>query len=285
MPELPEVETVRRQVEPLVRGRRIERAVVSWSRIIRPPGGAAFTRRIRGRRFEGVRRHGKFLFFDLDEGEVLLSHLGMTGGYRMLAPGDERPAHAVVRFALDDGREFAYIDPRRFGRMRLARRDALPALPELRGIGPDPLQPGFSAGRLAEILAATRRMVRELLLDQRRIAGLGNIYVAEALFRAGIDPRAPACSLGPDAAARLHAEIRGILERAIRWNGSTILSYRDSEGNPGGFASQLAVYGREGEPCRRCGSPVRREVRSGRSSFFCPRCQRPARSGTRRRPA
>jgi formamidopyrimidine-DNA glycosylase len=277
MPELPEVETVARTLRPLLVGARIRS--VWWSgqplRMLRPPDMAALLRVCAGGRVAAVRRRAKYLLADVEDrrgrrrGGVLV-HLGMTGRLQVADARQPRAKHTHVAWALEGGRELRFVDPRRFG--WVAASEAVDALPELEALGPDPLAE-LDAAALAAALATSRAPVKAFLLDQSRVAGLGNIYVCEALFRAGVHPATPARRARGRAAA-LVAGIRAALEQGIANRGTTLRDYVDAAGEAGDNAAALLVYGREGEPCTACGAPVRRRVDSARSTFFCARCQR-----------
>ncbi len=274
MPELPEVETIVRGLGPQLRGRRIE--AVWWSGQGLHLGRKVDLRGLRavavGRAVERVRRRGKYILVDIAGGddEGVIVHLGMTGRLRVQPASAARAPHTHVVFALAGGDELRFVDARRFGWVApgrpLARDAALAAL------GPDPLAE-LDAPALARALAAARTPIKAFLLDQRRIAGLGNIYVSEALFRAGAHPATPAKRLARRAPALL-AAVRESLESGIARRGTTLRDYVDADGLAGDNASALLVYGREGAPCSRCGAAIRRRVDGGRATFFCPRCQR-----------
>jgi formamidopyrimidine-DNA glycosylase len=275
MPELPEVETIVRGLAPLVRGRRIE--AVWWSgqplHLRRPVNVAGLRAVAVGRTICRVRRLGKYAIFDLDaatDGPIVLVHLGMTGRLRVSPAADARAAHTHVIFRLAGGDELRFSDPRRFGWVEPVRAGA--ASPALARLGPDPLS-ALDAETLAAALEGVRAPIKAFLLDQRRIAGLGNIYVSEALFRAGIHPVAPAGRLRRRAPELLDG-IRGALEGGIARRGTTLRDYVGADGLPGDNAAALLVYGRAGQPCTRCGTTIRRRVDSGRATFYCAQCQR-----------
>jgi formamidopyrimidine-DNA glycosylase len=274
MPELPEVETIVRGLAPRMRGRRIE--TVWWSGQGLHLGRKVDLRGLRavaaGRVVAGVRRRGKYILLEMtgpgDEGVII--HLGMTGRLRVQPATTARAPHTHVVFALASGDELRFVDARRFGWVTPGRPMARE--PALAALGPDPLSE-LGAPALAEALAAARTPIKAFLLDQRRIAGLGNIYAAEALFRAGAHPATPAARLARRADALLEA-VRASLEGGIARRGTTLRDYVDADGLAGDNASALLVYGRSGEPCVRCGAAIRRRVDGGRATFFCPRCQR-----------
>lgn len=272
MPELPEVETLARELRETLTGRSILGVEVCWPRTIAAPDPESFVHRLTGRRIRGIRRRGKWLLLDLEGGEGLLVHLRMSGRLAVEASDAPNDRHTRVVFSLDDGRKFRFADPRKFGRMVLA------ACPEewLRHIGPEPLDPDLTPERLAEMLKGRRVRLKALLTDQRFLAGLGNIYADEVLWRAGLHPLRRADPLTPEETARLHRAVRQVLEEAIARRGTTLpdRQYVLPDGRPGEFATHLAVYGREGQPCPRCGVFIVRTRVGGRSAHFCPRCQR-----------
>jgi formamidopyrimidine-DNA glycosylase len=276
MPELPEVETIVRSLRPRLAGARVSAVWTSGLplRLARPLDTAHLTRLCRGARIEGVTRRGKYILLALADrtggSGVVLVHLGMSGRLRLCAAGEAREKHTHVVWSLDRDRELRFVDPRRFGLVRPAQADG--ALPELAGLGPDPLAE-LDPPALATALAGSRAPIKAFLLDQRRVAGLGNIYVCEALFRAAVHPGTPARR----AQRRAEALVRGIREAlalGIANRGTTLRDYVDAEGETGRNQAALLVYGREGAPCTACGAPIRRRVDAQRSTFFCPRCQR-----------
>ncbi len=281
MPELPEVETVRRGLEPVLTGHRIVRADVRRPDLRRPfPPGLAG--RLTGVRVVALRRRSKYLLADLDSGETLIVHLGMSG--RMLVsgalvgafhhphPAPEKHDHVVLD--LDDGARLTFNDARRFGLIDLVASEGLDAHPLLAGLGPEPLGNGFSAAVLGARMAGRFAPVKAMLLDQRVVAGLGNIYVCEALWRARISPLREAGAVTAAEVETLVAAIRAVLDEAIAAGGSSLRDYRQADGELGYFQHSFRVYGREGEPCPRGDGTVARVVQSGRSSFWCPACQR-----------
>ena len=292
MPELPEVETVRRGLMPAMVGARIAKVELRRSDI-RFPFPASFANRLAGRRIVDVGRRAKYLLFPLDSGETLIAHLGMSGSFRIektavSTPGaflrerSKDPKHDHVVLTLDNGCAVIYNDPRRFGFMDLAASGALADHPRLSGLGAEPLAPDFDAHCLARLFAGARTSLKAGLLDQKRIAGLGNIYACEALFRARLAPSREARILAdargaPTRAAAAIAEaIRNVLEEAIEAGGSTLRDHRQTNGEFGYFQHVFKVYDREGLPCvrERCRGIVARIVQSGRPTFYCSRCQR-----------
>ncbi|MGY4689248.1 DNA-formamidopyrimidine glycosylase [Salibacterium sp. K-3] len=274
MPELPEVETVRRTLEKLAGRKTIQKAVVNWPRMIKKPDDAgAFCLQIGGQTIQRIGRRGKFLLFHLDD-YVLVSHLRMEGKYEMA--GEEPPDHHThVQFYFTDGSELRYKDVRKFGTMHLfeagTEDDELP----LRQLGPEPVgDKSFTGAYLYRRCQNTSRDIKTVLLDQREIAGLGNIYVDEALFQAGIRPDAEASALSKKRVNRLRHRITETIERAVDKGGSSVRSYVNGNGDIGYFQLELNVYGRKGEPCRNCGRSVEKTITAGRGTHFCPRCQR-----------
>ena len=263
MPELPEVEIVVRTVAPRLLGREIRRARF-YSRLVLRGNARATAARMRGRRIEAVRRHGKFIVVELSGGLTLAIHLGMTGSLLWNA---EPGPHARAVFDLDAGR-LVYDDPRQFGRIELGK-----SLPQRAArLGPDAL--AATAHEFAARLAGRRGRIKPLLLDQAFLRGLGNIYTDEALFRARIHPLAAASRLGPARVARLYQAIQDVLRAAVAAGGSSVSDYVDAEGRAGFFQMQHQVYGKQGDPCIRCGAPIRRIVVSQRGTHYCPKCQR-----------
>jgi formamidopyrimidine-DNA glycosylase len=272
MPELPEVETMRRKLEPVLRGRRFEHVEINDARLVRPFEPDAVAAELQGERVASVERRGKYLIVRFETDRVLLVHLRMTGGFRHMRDGLEDDPHrrAVVR--LDDGTDVAYRDVRRFGTWLLLEPGQLDAYLAAR-LGEEPLDALFTAARLRELLARRRAPVKAALLDQRTLAGLGNIYVDEALWRARIHPLRPAESLDAAELRRLHRAVRASLEAGIARQGSTLRDYRLPDGESGSMQHEFKVYGRAGEPCDRCGTPIAKSRVGGRGTWFCPACQ------------
>jgi len=274
MPELPEVETVRRHLARQVPGKTV-RSVWTSGRALRKPLARGFRAAFRGGRFTGVRRIGKFLYLDWQapdgsEKRSLLAHLGMTGHFlHTTRPIHERPLHTHVVWEFDDGSSLLFCDARRFGLLEWVARDSRPP-----NVGADPTEFALSGEWLAAELAKSKAPIKAFLLDQSRLAGVGNIYACEALFRARISPKRRARTLTRDEADRLAEAVDSTLKAAIGNRGTTFSDFRDLDDRPGEYGSSLLVYGRQGEPCVRCGTVIRRIVQSGRSSFYCATCQR-----------
>ena len=274
MPELPEVETVRRSLEPAIAGRRVERAEAGPAPLRLGPDVETWRRLVVGRRLEHLGRRGKYLL-GWWGGAVGVLHLGMSGRLVVQPAEQPRPAHTHLVLGLEGGRELRFVDPRRFGMAVVVPAAELDTFAPLAVLGPDPLE-GDVTPVLVAAAARSRVAVRNLLLDQTVVAGLGNIYANEALFRAGIHPLRRACRVAARRVAALGRAVPEVLEDALVAGGTTLADggFVDSEGRNGYFAVDLAVYGREGLPCRNCGAPVRRRSAQGRSVFFCSRCQR-----------
>ena len=276
MPELPEVETVRRGLEGKLVGAVVAR-VQRRRPDLRAPLPRDLKRRLEGRRLERIERRGKYLVFHFDARTVLIAHLGMSGRFVLTAAPAPRPAahdHVIIEWA--GGPVLTFNDARRFGLMTLTRADAVAGHALLRRLGPEPLSEDFDGPALGAALRGRRTAIKAALLDQRVVAGVGNIYACEALFRARISPRRRADSVRGLRAARLAAAIRTVLEAAIAAGGSSLRDYVQVTGELGYFQHAFAVYGREGEACPGCGceGAVRRIVQGGRSTFYCPRVQR-----------
>jgi formamidopyrimidine-DNA glycosylase len=271
MPELPEVETVMRGLAPAWIGQRFERVTLNRDGLRRPfPEGLG--QRLTGATVIACRRRAKYGLVDTDRGETMILHLGMSG--RMRLDPSELMKHDHVVFETGNGRRVAFNDARRFGSIDLVVTSAADAHPLLAGIGPEPLGPDFGAGVLAAAFEGRAAPVKALLLDQRIVAGLGNIYVCEALFRAGLHPARPGGSVAKKTIARLATAVVEVLDEAISAGGSSLRDHAAPDGTLGYFQKGFRVYGQEGNGCPTCARPVERLVQSGRSSFFCGRCQR-----------
>jgi formamidopyrimidine-DNA glycosylase len=274
VPELPEVETVRRRLEPVLVGRRFDRVEILDPRLTRPEDPLEVAAELVGERVEAVDRRGKYVVIRFESGRALLIHLRMTGSLLHVA-GNGRPEgdphrRAVVK--LDDGSDVIYRDVRRFGTWFLAQPGEADPYLDAR-LGREPLAQAFTVKRLAEALAGRRAPVKATILDQRRLAGVGNIYADEALWRARIHPQRPAGELDEDELRALHRGIRAALKAGISRQGATLRDYRTPDGGSGRMQKEFKVYGREGEPCERCGRPIEKTRAAGRGTWFCPGCQ------------
>jgi formamidopyrimidine-DNA glycosylase len=300
MPELPEVETVRRGLQPVMEGSQIVKAEAR-RKDLRFPFQKDFVARLEGQTVTGLGRRAKYLMADLASGDVLLMHLGMSGSFRVINDDEKTPgkfyhpraqdrAHDHVVFHMSSGAAVVFNDPRRFGYMKIIARGALDEEPLLRGLGPEPLGNEFDAAMLARSCANKKTSLKAALLDQRVVAGLGNIYVCEALYRSHLSPRRLAATLatkaGPrkgiaggeptDHARRLVTAIHAVLNQAIKAGGSSLRDHRQTSGELGYFQHSFQVYDREGEKCQTagCSGIVRRFTQNGRSTFWCPKCQK-----------
>jgi formamidopyrimidine-DNA glycosylase len=268
MPELPEVETTVRGLAHVLNGRRIAR-VEARRPDLRRALPVDLGQRLTGARVIGLRRRAKYGLIDTDRGDTLVFHLGMSGHWRIDPTETAKHDHFIIE--TDDGRRLALNDARRFGSLDLVRTDELSGWPAIRALGPEPLD--LTAIELKRRLAGRSAAIKLLLLDQRIVAGLGNIYVCEALYRAGIHPKRPGGSISLERLKRLVPAIHDVLAEAIAAGGSTLRDFASPDGELGYFSKSFAVYDREGQPCG-CGGMVKRIVQGGRSTFYCPRCQR-----------
>ena len=288
MPELPEVETVRRGLAPVMEGASVKKVEVR-DRRLRWPIAKDFEKRLTGKTIDGLGRRAKYLLADLSSGDVLIMHLGMSGSFRVgqdAKPGlyyherSKSTAHDHVVFHLSNGATVTFNDPRRFGSMKLVPRGKLEHEPLLRSLGPEPLGNEFDAAMLAAACARKKTSLKAALSDQRVVAGLGNIYVCEALFRARLSPKRIASTIAdrngkPNQRAQALVEaIKAVLNDAIKAGGSSLRDHRRADGSLGDFQHNFLVYDREGEPCPNCKGKVKRIVQTGRSTFYCPRCQK-----------
>ncbi|HXZ99311.1 MAG TPA: bifunctional DNA-formamidopyrimidine glycosylase/DNA-(apurinic or apyrimidinic site) lyase [Candidatus Binatia bacterium] len=274
MPELPEVETVARDLRAELAGRRFVSAWVHRPGVLRFPVDEVFTATLPGHHVESVARWGKYIFCRLDGGEDLVFHLGMTGHLRVVQPSFDAARHTHLRAGLDDGRELRFDDARRFGRVLLGPRAVLEERRLLPVLGVEPLSDDFTSASLDLVLRRTTRTVKAALLDQSGVAGLGNIYVDEACHLAGIRPTRRAHRLTRRERAALHAAIRAVLVKAVGNRGTSFDDYRDLWDARGANQEALQVYGRGGAPCFRCGAVLRRTVVASRTTVYCPGCQR-----------
>ncbi len=271
MPELPEVETTMRALAARLRGRRVLRLERRTARL-REPLAVDLEQMVNGRRMVDFSRRAKYILIHFDVPEILLLHLGMSG--RLLFDGPPQGRHEHLTFHCEGGTVLRFVDPRRFGMALLIAGSDPANHPRLAGLGVEPLSPEFDGEVLERLLRGRSCSIKAALLDQRLVAGIGNIYACEALFRAGISPRRRAGNLGTRRCRRLARAIREVLEEAIAAGGSSLRDYVGADGRIGNFQSDFRVYGREGEACPGCGDGVRRIVQGGRSTFFCGRCQR-----------
>ena len=288
MPELPEVETVRRGLAPAMEGERFDKVEVRRGDL-RWPLPRGFAQKLHGKLVEGLGRRAKYLLADLSSGDVLLMHLGMSGSFRVgknSTPGtyyherSKSTAHDHIVFHMSNGKTVTFNDPRRFGSMKLVPRARLEQEPLLRALGPEPLGNEFDPAMLAKACAGKKTSLKAALSDQRVVAGLGNIYVCEALFRARLSPKRQASTIADrngrpnERADRLVEAIKAVLRDAIEAGGSSLRDHRRADGSLGDFQHNFKVYDREGELCPGCRGKIKRIVQVGRSTFYCPSCQK-----------
>jgi formamidopyrimidine-DNA glycosylase len=273
VPELPEVETIVRDLRPNVVGQRLERVDLIRESILRFPDPARFRSRVQGRRIGSVRRRGKFIHIGLGGGEDLVVHLGMTGTLTLQPPSEPVLLHTHLRLGLDGGQELRYRDPRRFGRVLLGQIGQLQTAGALPRLGPEPMAASFAQSSVAGVLRSSTRAVKSLLLDQTVVAGCGNIYADEACFLARVRPDRPGSRLSRRQAQRLVLSLPVVMREALRHRGTSFSDYRDGFGARGEAFEALFVYGRAGLPCVRCGSTLQKNRVGGRTTVYCVRCQ------------
>lgn len=266
------METIRRNLTHWVIGKQIDQVTVHLPRIIRQPSIDMFQNHLQGTTIQRVDRRGKFLKL-ICEPWVLISHLRMEGKYRMARQGEPLEKHTHVIFSFTDGTELRYLDVRQFGTMDLLPLGTEDQHPPLSKLGVEPLSEAFTLGWLKEGMAKRKTKIKSLLLNQEWIVGLGNIYVDEVLFRAGIHPERMACSLTPDQMERLYGQIREVLTKAIQLGGSSVRTYVNGEGKQGQFQTQIQIYGKKDQPCVQCGNLIKRIVVAGRGTHLCDTCQ------------
>lgn len=274
MPELPEVETVRRTLEPRLLGKTIVSVEPVTGKIVKQPGVDEFCTGIRGREVVAVRRRGKYLLLELSGDKTLVIHLRMTGRFTYCSSDSEREKHTHLVFTLSDGNELRYVDTRQFGEMHLLPAGKYSSIRGLSALGPEPLGDEFSGEGFYRCLAEKKTKIKALLLDQSFLAGMGNIYVDEALFRAGIQPERPANCLTVEEAGAVYTAVREVLAEGIEFRGTSIKDYVDGDGRSGSFQERLQAYGRAGMACCRCGHSLEKGRVAGRTTVFCPCCQK-----------
>ena len=274
MPELPEIEVLRRSLEPHLVGDRIERVEVRNRALREPVETARLRRGAQGRQVTALRRRSKYLLIDLEGGRTVVVHLGMSGRLTLVPAGEPRELHEHVSFHLQSGRRLRLRDPRRFGLVFALPTADLASDPHFAHLGIEPLEAGFSGEVLARAAAGRRGPVKAFLMDAQVVVGVGNIYASEALFRAGVHPARPVSRISRERWDRMAESVVAVLRQAIAEGGTTLNDFADGEGRSGYFQVSLAVYDRAGSPCSACGRPVRRIVQAGRSTYYCSRCQR-----------
>lgn len=273
MPELPEVETVRRSLDKVLPGHRVLGTDLIWPGVVGYPTPAEFVQNVKGLEFVGTGRRGKYLRLEMSAGKTLVVHLRMTGQLRYQPESTQEAPHTHAVLHLDGGYKLSYADQRKFGRFYLAEHDAVARIAGMDKLGPEPLSEDFTVGYLLGLANGRKAPAKSFLLDQRHIAGVGNIYADEALFRAGIVPWRAAGSLNDEDIRRLHDALVAVLKNGVDYRGTTFSHYVDGLGETGAFQEHLAVYGREGKPCPKCGTLLERKRIGGRSSHYCPKCQ------------
>jgi len=271
MPELPEVETTRRGLAPYLLGQQVLSVTIRQRRL-RWPIPRALERSLPGQHIRSVQRRAKYLLLGTEAGTAI-SHLGMSGSFRLVRTGTPPGVHDHVELALSSGWTLRYTDPRRFGCLLWTRTDPL-RHKLLRDLGPEPLEPGFDGDYLYARARRRKASIKPFIMDPRIVVGVGNIYASESLHRSGIHPRRPSGRVSLARMRQLAETIKQVLEQAIAAGGTTLKDFTDSDGQPGYFSQSLEVYGRAGQPCLRCGHPVRQQLMGQRSTYFCPVCQR-----------
>lgn len=273
MPELPEVETIRRSLLPLLLGRLIVSVEVAMPKLLQNLTVEQFRAGVIGRGFVDIERRGKYLLFRLSGAHTLVVHLRMTGQLRLAEPADAQPKHTHIVLGLSNGQELRYTDIRQFGFWFFGPDESIDSIAGLTRLGPEPLGADFTVEYMLRCFRGRRGKLKALLLDQAFVAGVGNIYADEALFIAGLHPERTPESITQEEAAKLHSALRDVLAAGVQLRGTTFSDYVDGLGLSGAFQNQLQVYGRQGEPCRRCEAPVERIVVAGRGTHLCSRCQ------------
>jgi len=273
VPELPEVETIRADLESSIAGKKVTSVQIKYNGVIKQPRPTTFRRSLIGARFLAFERYGKFLIVRLDNEQALIFHLRMTGQLVHEPEDTVLTPHTHVVFRLNDGSRLRFTDIRKFGTIMLLPGEKVYEHPSLRNLGVDALSEALTLNYLARKVASSRQPLKQFLMDQQHLAGIGNIYASEILFHARLHPAIPACALDGGEIRRLRSAIRHILRLAIRRRGTTIRDYRTGAGSHGTYQNEFRVYNRQGQPCRRCGTPIVRIAQAGRSTFFCPGCQ------------
>jgi formamidopyrimidine-DNA glycosylase len=272
MPELPEVETIKNDLRKLIVGKTIKNIIITKSKLIKNIPVDTFTKKVKGDQFCGVFRRAKFLIFPLKSKNSLLMHLKISGSLRY-AKADENLRFANVEFILNDGHKLSFCDPRLFGQIEFFSSDKLESLPKIKKLGPEPLEKKFTLEKFSSLLGRQIK-IKQLLMDQNIIAGIGNLYAVEALFKSGINPSRPAKSLKFNEIKKLYSAIKDILKKAVRKRGSSLDDYVDPSGTKGGYLPFIKVYGRAGKPCFKCKKLIKRIELGGRGTYFCENCQK-----------
>lgn len=274
MPELPEVETIRRSLEEKIKGKTLVGVEVFLEKMVKGPDSADLDTEIRGRKINSIERRGKYIIIHLTGGMAMVIHLRMTGQLMYCTPEQDKAKHTHVIFHLNDKCELRFADQRQFGKVQLVPEKELAEISGLKSLGVEPFSSDYTREWFKKELRNKRTKIKPLLLDQTFVAGIGNIYADEALFRAKVNPERVAATLTPREASNLFIAIREVLEEGIENKGTSIKDYVDGEGHQGSNQNNLRVYGRDGEPCVKCGKPIEKKSIGGRSSHFCPKCQK-----------
>ncbi|MGC7845957.1 bifunctional DNA-formamidopyrimidine glycosylase/DNA-(apurinic or apyrimidinic site) lyase [Desulforudis sp. 1088] len=272
MPELPEVETIVRGLAPLITGQQIQEVEIHKAKVIACPEPSAFAELVKGRTIERLQRRGKYILMELSGGVTMVIHLRMTGQLVYYADPAPPPKHTHLVLRLAQG-WLRFTDPRQFGRVLAVPASELDRVGGLKDLGPEPLDPRFTEKELCRLVNGRKQKIKALLLDQRVLAGMGNIYTDEALYLAGIHPDRPAAELTARETKALYSAVKKVLDEGIAFGGTSVRDYVDAHGVEGRFQKMLKVYGKKGEPCPCCGTPIARTVCAGRGTYFCPRCQ------------
>ncbi len=269
MPELPEVETIKQDLKKKILDKAIKEIEVNTAKVIKEPAKISeFRKQIKGERFKEILRRGKVLIFSLSSGKYMVAHMKLTGQFIYGA----KDKVSRVNFQLSDGKYLNFNDQRLFAELRLVKN--FKEIPLIKKMGPEPLEGSFTEEKFKEMLRIRRTLIKPLLMDQAFLAGIGNIYAVEVLFRAGINPKRKASTLKSREASRLFTQIKKVLNEAIKYRGASVDTYRDVQGEKGSFEKRLQVYSRGGKPCFRCKGPIKRIALGGRGTYFCPKCQK-----------
>lgn len=274
MPELPEVETIKEDMVRKIKGRRINKVDIKDEKSVKIPSGREFKRRVEGKTIQDIKRRGKYLILNLNSYELLIFHLKLTGRVLFFSPGEKEPDYSRVVFVFSNGSKLFFTDVRRFGEIYLLTRDEIDKVPAIKSMGPEPLSPEFTARKLKEKLKGKRGKIKPALMNQAVLAGVGNIYSQEALYRTGIHPERNISRLTDREIEAIYHTLVEVLKEAIQHRGSSVDAYVDLNGKEGGHVPYLQVYGREGEKCPRCGSFIKKKKISGRGTYFCEGCQK-----------
>jgi len=274
MPELPEVETIKRDLEEKIKEKRVKKVIVKDGKCIKIPAPAEFIKRTEGKVFREIQRRGKFLIIELDSLDALIIHLKLTGQLIYFPKEGEELNYTRLMFIFYDHTQLNFADMRRFGSIWLIPQHKFSLIPSLANLGPEPLEDEFTLEKFKELVKGARGKIKSLLMDQSFIAGIGNVYSQEALFLAGIHPERKSSKLFDEEIRSLYNNLRKILQEAIYHRGSSVNNYVDLAGKKGNYEPHLNIYGREGQSCPRCGANIRRITISGRGTYFCPKCQK-----------